>query len=223
MKTLAVSLSVLVLTLGVGMARAQDVLEDARLAPVRAQLTEAVDAAEADDLPAEWLRQKIAEGLSKRVPPAVIVRATRALLERMRTADTMLRPVAARPSSRHRLLRAGVDALAAGAPARQTAALVRRVASDDPPRAGERVREVLEAVAELGERHFSGRAAIDAVTRAYARDRGTGIAAMMSAARQIRGGDRDGALERVGRGRAVDPGRGRVDHGRDVGRGGPRH
>ena len=57
----------------------ESLLEDARLAPVRDRLASSIDAARREDLPAEWLLDKVAEGLSKRVPSPRIAAAVDAL------------------------------------------------------------------------------------------------------------------------------------------------
>lgn len=201
-------------------AQAQDaVLEDARLATVRDRLVGSVDAARREGFPSEWLLDKIAEGLSKRVPPPRIAGAVDTLLARIRTADALIDPV---PSStdRRRLLRAAVDALAAGAPREPLGRLVRELARGD--RSSARVREALTTVAELAERQFGGVAAVEATLDAHRR--GESPRELLRRARRIGRdppGGRDRALRELGRGRGrghgdVDVGRGRRDHGRDA-------
>jgi hypothetical protein len=210
---------------------AADVLSEARLDPVRDRLRAAVEAAEADGLPREWLLDKVAEGLSKRVPPPLIARAVDSLLTRMRTADGLVRDVPnARGRARRRLLRAAVDALAAGAPARGVGRLVAEAARGERAGAPARAREALVTVAELAERGFSGRASVEATREAYRRDRRGGLGRLLRRARRIGPappGGRDEALRRAGRAIGIDrPRRGR-DHGPhgapgDRGRGRPR-
>lgn len=199
-----------------------DELADPRLDAVRPQLTAALDAAEREGLPGEWLRDKVAEGLSKRVPAPLVARAVETLLDRMRVGDRLVRDVAGtRGQSRRLLLRSAVDALSAGAPAERLGPLVREAAGGDRATAALRVREVLVAVAELGEREFSGAAAVEAVHEAYRRGRRRGLGELLQRARRIGGAEgRDQALRQAGRG----VGRGPVDprgQGADHGRHGP--
>ncbi|HJL17070.1 MAG TPA: hypothetical protein RMH99_15500, partial [Sandaracinaceae bacterium LLY-WYZ-13_1] len=149
-------------------AQESSVLSDPRLAAVRPRLSEAVEAAERDGLPPAWLLDKVAEGLSKHVPPPLIARAVDTLLSRMRAADGMVRDVpGVRGRARRRLLRVAVDALSAGAPAEGVGRLVREAARGDRAGAAGRVREALVTVAELAERDFSGPAAVQAARDAY--------------------------------------------------------
>ncbi len=220
---------VAVLALAPAIARAQS-LDDPRLAPVRDRLERAVSAARAEGLPSEWLLDKVAEGLSKHVPPPRIAAAVDTLLGRIRTADAMIAPAHARGAERRRLVRAAVDALAAGAPEHALGQLVREAAHGDRVGAPMRVHEALTTVAELAEREFGGQAAVDATLGAWQRGRTEGLRALLQGARRIgRGASRrDDALRRLGREvgpnrPGIDPGRGGRDHHPDVSRGrGPR-
>jgi hypothetical protein len=211
-----------------GAARAQSdaVLRDARLAAVRDRLTTAVRAARQEGLPADWLLDKVAEGLSKRVPPERIAVAVDTMLGRIRTAEGLVRgvPGAERGAEHRRLLRAATDALTAGAPAEPLGRLVREVAGSDRGGAGQRVHEALTTVAELAEREFGGAAAVDATGAAFRRARSQGVQQLLQDARRLGRdppGGRDEALRGLGRGsppghRGLDRGAGGRDHGRDV-------
>jgi hypothetical protein len=199
-------------------------LDDARLAPVRGELTQAVEAARAEGLPSDWLLEKVREGLSKRVPPPMIARAVTTLLARMRTADALVSSLVRDPVARRPLLRAAVDALAAGAPERPLRALVREAAQGGGDDAPARASEALVTVAELAERGFSGDAAVSATADAYRRGRRAGLFELLSRARRLGpdtpgGSGRDDALRRVGRsvgsggGPPVDRGAQGRDHG----------
>lgn len=201
-------------------ARAQDVLDDARLSSVRERLAGSIESARREGLPSEWLVDKVAEGLSKRVPPARIAAAVEELAARIRAADALVEPVGR--ADRRRVLRAAVDALAAGAPRRELGQLVREVARSGGPNTGGRVREALVTVAELAERQFGGAAAVEATREAHRR--GEPPRELLRRARRIGRdppGGRDRALRELGRGRG--PGQRDVDArgvGRDHGRDG---
>lgn len=215
-----------------GVSAQTTVLEDARLAPVRDRLERSVAAARDEGLPAEWLLDKIAEGLSKRVPAPRIAAAVDALLGRIRTADSMIdRVPGARGADRRQLVRAAVDALTAGAPDEALGRLVAQAARGDRAGALPRVREVLTTVAELAEREFGGEAAVSAAADAWSRGGATGLRELLREARRVGPApqaSRDQALQRlgreIGRGRTgIDPGSAGRDHDRDVPRGrGPR-
>jgi hypothetical protein len=207
---------------GAQTAQAQrSVLDDPRLAPVRQELTQSLEAARADGLPDEWLLDRMAEGLAKRVPPPAIARAVDALLTRMRTAERLVELVPSARGQRIHILRAAVDALAAGAPEAALGRLVREVVRLEPSHAPAHVREALVTVAELSERDFGGPAAADATTRAYQRARRDGLAGLLENARRIGAtpqGGRDEALRRLSRdARGIDPPRGGGDHDRERG------
>jgi len=206
---------------------------DARLASVRPRLDAALEAARQEQLPMEWLRDKIAEGLSKGVPAPRIAGAVEVVLGRMRTSDAMIRSFRLRGAARRRLLRASVDALSAGAPAEGVERLIRHVRTRGGDAAA--ARRALVTVAELGERGFSGAAAVESVAEAHRRGGGQAVAELARRARGIRDdapGGRDRALRGLGRGvgghvgsgarrgRGVDAPGGRGDHGRRGG--GPR-
>lgn len=214
------------LLLGASIAAAQSpaVESDARLASVRGRLDAALEAARRGGLPEEWLRAKIAEGLSKRVPPPLIAAAVEALGQRMRAADAMVRDLGP-ARGRRPLLRAAVDALSARAPEARVRGLIAQVRE----RGGgaPEVRGALVTVAELAERGFSGEAAVEAAAEAHRRGGSRGLGELTRRARGIRDdvpGGRDRALRGLGRAvgaaRGVDARRGGGDHG---GRGrGPR-
>jgi hypothetical protein len=195
-------------------ARAQDAaLDDARLSTVRAAIAADVEAARSEGLPADWLLDKVAEGLSKRVPPARIAAAVHALLERIRVGDRLLASIA-RPA---RPLRQAVDALTAGVPQAELARLVRAVIDreDVVSVRASAVRAALVTVAELAEREFGGEAAARATLDAYRRGGQSGLRTLLRDARRLEpaSSSRDDALRRLGQG--VDRGgRGR-DHGLD--------
>lgn len=237
MPRLARCLAVIALVLaGPAAASAQapgQVESDARLASVRPRLDAALEAARQEQLPMEWLRDKIAEGLSKGVPPPRIAGAVEVVLGRMRASDAMIRSFRLRGAARRRLLRASVDALSAGAPAEGVERLIRHVRSRGGDAAA--ARRALVTVAELGERGFSGAAAVESVAEAHRRGGGEAVAELARRARGIRDdapGGRDRALRGLGRGvgsgvgsgarrgRGVDGRGGRGDHGRRGG--GPR-
>ncbi|MEQ9075594.1 MAG: hypothetical protein RLP09_17190 [Sandaracinaceae bacterium] len=237
MPRLARCLAVIALVLaGPAAASAQapgQVESDARLASVRPRLDAALDAARQEQLPMEWLRDKIAEGLSKGVPAPRIAGAVEVVLGRMRTSDAMIRSFRLRGAARRRLLRASVDALSAGAPAEGVERLIRHVRTRGGDAAA--ARRALVTVAELGERGFSGAAAVESVAEAHQRGGGQAVAELARRARGIRDdapGGRDRALRGLGRGvgsgvgsgarrgRGVDGRGGRGDHGRRGG--GPR-
>lgn len=213
-------------------ARAQShPADDARLAPVRNRLAAAIEAAQREGLPSEWLLDKIAEGLSKRVPPERIAAAVDALLERIRIADELVRPIPNAARDHRRLLRAALDALTAGAPHEPLGHLVREIVRSERAHASERVREALTTVAELTERQFGGEAAVDAAREAYRQGRGRGLGDLLQRARRIARdppGGRDRALRELGRevgrgARGIDRASAGGDHARDAHRGrGPR-
>ncbi len=223
-RTLALAVSLVALAGAPSSAAAQqEVLTDARLGPSRERLARSVGAARREGLPSQWLIDKVAEGLSKHVPPPRIAAAVDLLLGRIRAADQLIRPVpGARGAQRRRLLRAAVDALAAGAPHQGLGQLVREIVHRDPAEAPRRVHDALTTVAELAERHFGGRAAVDATTDAYRRGRRAGLHDLLQRARQIGPGPpghRDHALRGLGRtvghGNGVDPASRGRDHDRD--------
>lgn len=153
---------------GVGRA---DPVADPGIASVRAELETALARARAKGLPEEWLVDKVAEGLAKRVPPPRIVPAVNALLSRIETADRVLAAIgtkgAGKPPERDSLLRATVDALAVGAPEQALVGLGRAVAAGGGKPSD--VRAGFVGVAELGERGFGGPASVEAVQRAFER------------------------------------------------------
>jgi len=188
------------LTLAVPAAPAQaqttDVIADARLASVRPALERTLAAANADQLPSAWLRDKVAEGLAKHAPPGRIAQAVDALYRRMQAADAMERDLALRGADRPRaLLRALVDALGAGAPAAGLAPLVQRVA--DATHSRETTRQAALTVAELAERQLTPTLALELASRAF-RDHGqAGLTALRNTARGAAPGQLEAALRRA--------------------------
>lgn len=200
---------VLVLGAFASSAEAQAVLDDPRLGASRAPIAAAVEAARAAGLPEEWILDKVAEGLSKRVPAPRIASAVEQLLARMRSAHQVVVPVDG--GNRRALLRAGLDALAAGAPVASIRILVRDIGVASP----DRVLRALVTVAELAERGFGGAASVEATGNAYRRGRLGGLQELLSGARRLRSPDRDAGLRQLGREvrrRGVDRDRPSRDH-----------
>lgn len=159
------------------------VLADARLAQVRERLEAAEHSAVEAGLPAEWLLDKVAEGLAKGVAPGQIISAVERLGERMRAAARIQRGL---PAKRDRAqaratLRALVDALSVGAPEAAVARLAHGVARTDP----DSVRAGVDAVADLGERGFRGEAAVHAVEVAFERGGREGMTGLLASADAI--------------------------------------
>jgi hypothetical protein len=165
------------------------VSDDARLAPVKAQLDQAYTAAARDGVPVSLLDDKLAEGLAKNVPPA-------RLAAFIGTYETRLTEAAAlaKTASTPALLKAIVEARAAGAtghdleplvargahavdvltdlaqrgfPPAQAASIVAKVASKNP-----RQLDRLAAVAQSLAARLGPVEALDAIGRAA--DRGLG-------------------------------------------------
>ncbi|MCB9627099.1 MAG: hypothetical protein H6725_06985 [Sandaracinaceae bacterium] len=172
------------------------------LATVRVELERLADGLAADGLPAVMIEEKAAEGLSKRVPAPLIVRACVQVAERLRagreTLVTLGLPV------QEDLLRALVDAQAVGA---TPAALVTLGQQVRAPVRRERVRATLAAaaaVAELGERDFPIADALSAVGDALRAGGPVAVGALVTNARGLRGSPQ-------ARGQAL---RARAEHGR---------
>lgn len=158
---------------------------DARLAEVRDRVDAATQSAAEAGLPAEWLLDKVAEGLAKGVPPGQIISAVEHLGERMRAAARIqheLPPARDRAQARA-TLRALVDALSVDAPPGAVARLARGVARSDP----DAVAAGIDAVADLGERGFRGEAAVHAVEVAFERGGRDGMAGLLASADAIGG------------------------------------
>jgi hypothetical protein len=96
---------------------------DPRLSTVRADLSQVVDQTYQAGLPADMLVAKIQEGLAKNVPPARIVMVVRGLAADLTAAKTFAATVVKAPSPS--LLRALVDAKAAGVQWKDTTALLK--------------------------------------------------------------------------------------------------
>lgn len=200
---------------------ADGLLADPALASARPRIERAVSAAVNEGLPSDWLLDKVAEGLSKRVPAPRIAAAVEGLLTRMRDAERIVRDVrSSGPAARRPLLRAAVDALMAGAPAEALAALVSEIAASRPAGtagASSSAAQALVTVSELAEREFDGAASVEATRDAWRTGRGAGMSRLLQSARRIRGaaGDaRDGALREAARARdpvGVDRGAHRGD------------
>ena len=194
-----------VLLVGASSAEAQGVLDDPRLGASRTAIAAAVAAARTEGLPEAFILDKVAEGLSKGVPPERIAGAVDRLLTHMRAAHEIVTPV--RGGDRRTLLRAGLDAIAAGAPIPRLRALVREVGFDSPVP----VQRSLVTVAELTERGFTGASSVEATSDAYRGGRLDGLRDLLVGARRLHGGNRDEGLRQLGR----------EVRARDVDRGGP--
>jgi hypothetical protein len=169
------------------------VLADARLGEVRGRVEAAARSASEAGLPAEWLLDKVREGLAKGVPPGEIVSAVERLGERMRSAARIqhgLPPERSSAQSRA-VLRGLVDALGVGAPEGSVSRLARGMAREDPGA----VRAGIEAVADLGERGFRGESAVHAVEIAFERGGRDGVASLLASADKI--GDQGGSAARA--------------------------
>jgi hypothetical protein len=116
--------------------------DDARLAPVRAQLDQVLTAAVHDGVPESILSDKLREGLAKNVSPARLAEVLRGYESRLAEAVALAGPSA--PS----LLKALAEARAAGVEARELGPLL--AASGD---AGRRTR-ALDALTDLAQRGF---------------------------------------------------------------------
>jgi hypothetical protein len=126
--------------------------DDARLAPVRAQLDQLLSAAAHDGVPESILIDKLREGLAKNVPPARLVEVVRGYESRLAEAVTLAGPSA--PS----LLKALAEARAAGVEARELSPLL--AASGDASR---RTR-ALDVLTDLAQRGFPAAQAARTVT-----------------------------------------------------------
>lgn len=157
-------------------------LADARLAPVRARLLAAAARASADGAPAEWLDEKVREGLAKHVPAARIAGAVEQLAARIHEATTIARTTPA--SGRTEVARAVLDALAVGARVELLAELVGEIARSDA-NASEESRAALRVVAELGERGFAADLATESTRAAWRNGGREGLRALLEAARHI--------------------------------------
>lgn len=171
----------LVLTLTAGsVALAQGELDDSRVEPVRERLVAVFDAAREENLPGDWLRDKVAEGLAKGAPAVGIARATEALLGWMRAAQTIYAAVrlqsggalalgSRRRDATPRTLRALVDALANGTVPGALEDIAQAAARGAPRAPFEAVRLAATTVAELCERGFSSKASTTAVAQVIER------------------------------------------------------
>ena len=96
---------------------------DPRLSSVRADLTQVVDQTYRAGLPADMLVAKVQEGLAKNVPPPRIVLVVRTLASDLTAAQSFAATVVKSPPPT--LLRALVDAKAAGVQWKDTTALLK--------------------------------------------------------------------------------------------------
>jgi hypothetical protein len=96
---------------------------DPRLEPVRAELTQVLDQTTQAGLPADVLVAKVQEGLAKNVPLPRLVAVVRTLASDLAAARTFAQPLVAKPQPA--LLRALVDAKAAGVQWKDTTVLLR--------------------------------------------------------------------------------------------------
>ena len=172
------------------------VLADARLAEIRGQLSAATSSAAEAGLPAEWLLDKVAEGLAKGVAPGQILSAVEHLGERMRAAARIQRSLPQAHDAAHArsTLHALVDALSVGAPEAAVEQLVRAIARTDP----DAVHASIVAVADLGERSFRGQAAVDAVALAFERGGREGLRSLVQSADAIGAGSASTRLQALG-------------------------
>lgn len=166
-------------------AQTADVLSDPRVESVRGSLERAMAEAEAEELPVAWLADKVAEGLAKHAPAARIDQAVQTLLTRMRSANGIeARLRLPHPSEQRRLLRALVDALAAGTSVEDLRQLMLEAARELRGRSS--IRHVAITVADLEERGARPSVAVD-LTRLALRQAGVeGLGALRAIARRVR-------------------------------------
>ena len=231
----AAALVAVLLASGVGTrAHAQTApVDDPRLASVRDRLVAAVRAADGAGLPSDWIVLKIREGLAKRAHPERIALAAELVLSRMRDAQPIgrLMPATSRQDDRRAILRALLDALAAGAPPGELGSLVRAIVAADPAHAQRDVLRGLAVLTELSERGFGGAAATRATRVAHGRGGSGAWSGLLRSAVGISGGssaERGQRLEQSARalGRDGDHGeRGGASDGAShpADRGGPPH
>jgi len=192
-----------------GAAQDTSVLLDARVAPARGRIEAAVSAARGEGLPQSWLLDKVREGIAKHVAADRIAAAVDGLLGRMRVANTLTRFMPHQPAQARRdaVLRAIVDALAAGAPAGELGEIVRVAARGDSANAAQNIVRSMGAVAELGERGFAGAVAAQATKIAFEREGVAGLSALVQEARRLSRIDpstRDGLLRDAARSIGTD-------------------
>ena len=155
----------LVLTAVMGMASATEAApglpSDARLEPVRANLQQLVQRAEAGGLPTDMIVGKVREGLAKGVEPARIEAATMRLYQNLEAAQQFVagrRP--GRPPSG--LVRAVAEARLAGVPLHAVEPLVR---GDRPE-----LSRAIEVVTDLALRGYPSERAAPVVASVLSRD-----------------------------------------------------
>jgi hypothetical protein len=107
---------------------------DPRLEPVRAELAQVVDQTTTAGLPSDMLVAKVQEGLAKNVPLPRLVAVVRTLASDLAAAQKFVASVVPSAKPQPALLRALVDAKAAGVAWKDTTVLV-RASGDGPVRA----------------------------------------------------------------------------------------
>ena len=178
------------------------------LASVRTELEDLAAALAAEGLPAVMIHEKAAEGLSKRIPPPLVLRACAQVAQRLRAARDTLQTLGL--PVEETLLRTLVDAQAVGA---TPAALVTLGQQVRAPIRRERARATLvavAAVAELGEREFPVEDALLAVGDAIRHGGPAAVDNLIVDARSMRGTPqvRGAALRsQAAHGRPQSPGR----------------
>jgi hypothetical protein len=136
--------------------------EDKRLEPVRVELAQVVDQSSQAGLPADVLVAKVQEGLAKNVPLPRIVAVVRALATDLAAARAFAAPLVAPGKPQPGLLRALVDARAAGVQWKDISVLV-RTSGDGPIKA-------LQVMTDLAARGYPTNHAAIVVAQVLARD-----------------------------------------------------
>ncbi|MCA9577646.1 MAG: hypothetical protein KC668_19565 [Myxococcales bacterium] len=168
----------------------------------------------AEGLAPAMIDEKAAEGLSKHIPPALILRACQQVAVRLRAARGTLEALELPVDDA--LLRALVDAQSVGATADALTNLGRQVRA---PLRRERMRSTLvavAAVAELGEREFLVEDALAAVGEALRHGGASAVRDLLASARTLRGSPsaRGQSLRaQASHGRPESPGRSGSSHG----------
>jgi hypothetical protein len=133
---------------------------DPRLEPVRAELTQVLDQTSQAGLPADVLVAKVQEGLAKNVPLPRLVAVVRSLATDLTAAKTFAVQTGAKPQPA--LLRALVDAKAAGVQWKDTATLVRA--------SGDNAVKSLQVLTDLAARGYPTTHAATVVAQVLTRD-----------------------------------------------------
>ncbi len=143
---------------------AAGVPDDPRLVPARAELESAFAAAVRDGVPEIILTDKVREGLAKGIPAAKVAVVVRALEVSLAEAVRQISPHV--PTPPPSLLKAAVEARAAGAPPREVDALLRAGAARGAPA----LTRALDVVTDLSQRGFPPAGASRAVAAVVARE-----------------------------------------------------